>query len=287
MILIKNKLDKKWYSLIWCALIFASLIRNSFGIYSGYVGQAFTAGEITLSIIMDIFFSGLLPAVVCYFCGIVLYGMLWRRGIVLMSRNDFAYWAMVFTAGARLIIGMVEVFSVLTPEIYPYTMSFFEELFLSLALYLMGLVFFKSYYNLNYRQIYNAYNVLCPVYLFFQGLNTLFPAGFILILKFNPAIANKLSDAMELYMGVKLSGVDVHLFVASIVAIVLFAILIAISVGLSFYLKKKAELCPAENNERSDNKNSINDDFNPFDEFSENKTQDSKDDDKVFDEFDI
>ncbi|MEG1663566.1 MAG: hypothetical protein RR338_06220, partial [Clostridia bacterium] len=120
--MLENKLDKKWYGWIWCGIIFASLVRSLYPmitIFSDMAGAK--AATITLNVIMELFFTGAVPAWLCYCCASIMFSMAWRRGYVFSSRTDFVYITMLFTAAARLVMGFIEIFSLFNAAIFIYS----------------------------------------------------------------------------------------------------------------------------------------------------------------------
>ena len=76
----ERRISQKWYPAIWAVLVAVSLFRNVTGIVSD-VSASLPEGaaSVALTVIVDIIFSGVLPAALCYLCGMVLFTMSARR----------------------------------------------------------------------------------------------------------------------------------------------------------------------------------------------------------------
>ncbi|MEG1662629.1 MAG: hypothetical protein RR338_01470 [Clostridia bacterium] len=237
-----NKLNKKWYSLIWCALILASLVRSAYVIYTGYANlDDAVPSKIMLQVLMDIVFSGLLPAVLCYFCASIIFSMTWARRMRFSSKNDFVYIVMIATACARMLMGIIEIFCVLNPKLYAYTSLLLNETVLSVALLLMFFLVLKPKY-MNDRVAYRVFNFAGPIYLAFQGLFTLAPCFLTFILSGNTANINPQIFEMlnQIGFGYPISNFELN---ACITATVIYVVLDIVAIALSASMRKKALEC--------------------------------------------
>ena len=110
----------KWHPLIWVMLVVISLFRSAVEVAAD-IAAAEGAAEIILSLLSAVVFSGGIPALLCYCCGLVLYTMSARRGYFFCHRDDFVYLVMLFTAGSRFVVGVINCFSFLEPAVGIYT----------------------------------------------------------------------------------------------------------------------------------------------------------------------
>lgn len=236
----KNKINGKWYSLIWVALILSSFMRRAYELYIAYSTIDLITNTIIIDIVTDIIFSGLLPAVLCYLCASIMINFAYRRRNVFISRNDFIYIAMIFTAAARFIMGFIEIFAILEPAVYSYTSILLDVTVFTAAMFVMYFAVLVPTYKMNDRINYEVYIQFAVIYLVVQGLNTIIPAlGIIMIYNGGTSVEQALA-VFEDYYGYIMSMVDYNMFIAAIAAICIFGVWIIISLALSAVLHKKA-----------------------------------------------
>lgn len=275
-----NKINQKWYVWILIGFVFASLVNDAYSIYALFTQNTFeSTGQITLNVIVNIFASGFLPALICYLCGSILYSMLWRRKIRFMSRSDFIYLVLLFTGAAKLFTGIIDVFSILYPAIDIYVSLLGDVIILSASLYIMYFAIIRRKYDANPKQDAASFNILSGMYLTFLGIFTLLPCFGIFILNSDSPVSQQYLQIMEDYLGYSVR-VGSNELASAIAAISVFAAIVIATVIVSSVLSKKAKGYVEPPPEIKGG-----DDSNPFDFPFGDATPREKE--KVFDEFDI
>lgn len=263
------KIDKKYFGLIWAGLIVASLIRSAYGIYDGFMTATDSSVRaVALNVIVDILLYGLVPAWLCYCCASIFWSMSFKRGFRSVPRSDFMYLTMLFTMGARLIMGFVEIFAILDPVVYTYTSVILDVTVLSAALYAMYFAVLVPTY-MNPVEANATFGIYAPFYLLFQGLHTGVPCLAYFIMSGGASISDEVRQILGTY-GYSVTE-DNDTLIACIVAMSVYAAFVLVSVALSAVLSKRAKEYKPE--PKVDN---------PFDDGNP-----SDDGGKVFDEFDI
>ncbi len=265
IIVVKNRIDRKYSALIWTALILASLFNALYSLileFGTYVGVK----DIVINVILDVLYNGLLPAWLCYCCASIFSSMALRRGLRDISHSDFIYLTMIFTAAARFLMGLVKICALASEVVFVYASYICDVTILSAALYAM---FFAVIYP-KYLDPFSGrmcFKLWTTAYLVCQGIHTLLPCIANFVLKNDASFADRFQSTFANY-GISFGGTLVtdDTVTASIVAVSIFAVLVVLTLVLQAVLDNKAKnyipVIEAENN--------------PFD-----------DDGKVFDEFDI
>ena len=187
-----QKVNPKFYPLIWIALIFATLFMNVYAMTTTYSSGDLKGVAIFTQLLYDVILGGLLPCAILYLIASLFYKSLAKRGLLQIPRKDFIYITMLFIAGARFVIGIVRIFSFLSPEIDTYTFIYFDILVQTIALYLeFFLVLAPKYLNpaqksLHFHQLSTAYTILvgiltllivAGVFLAIEGYKTMLREG--------------------------------------------------------------------------------------------------------------
>ena len=195
----QNKIDKKYYVWIWLGLIFATFVRNIFPIYMQIGDMLTEASRLnTLSGVFSIIFSyGLVPAAVTFLLALILYYIIARRHVNYVSRNDFCYWVMIFTAVPRVIVGIVESFAILNPNVYVFTSTVLDALLLPASYLTMFLWIFAKKYKLNPVEKRNSFATLSTIYMIFYGIGVLGENLTIVALGANKELASELADYLS------------------------------------------------------------------------------------------
>lgn len=278
----EDRIEKKYYAWIWIALIIVSLFQNAVSIYYEIlaIGDV-NAGEIIIRVLFAIINYGLLPTALCALIGMMFNNMLYRRGIVMCSRNDFVYWAMIFTGTAKFLIGFINCFGILNDTLVVYSFMFVDELLVTVFVYLMGTVFMHSYYGASYKKIYYALQTLAPVYWTFLGIFMLSGPISSLIVSSDANMTETFLELISMSFGtdVELNG---HSMYASITAICLFVVMLIAHFLIAHALKLKAAKC-TDDEDDTIHFDGPGSDGSPFDEYGNN----NHDDENVFDEFDM
>lgn len=263
IIVVQNKINRKYFPLIWVGLIAASFINALFVIMDD-LGQSVGVKEIVVNALIEILYEGLLPAWLCYCSASIFSSLAIRRGLREVSHSDFIHYTMIFTAAARLVMGIVKICAIASYSVYVYATYICDVTVLSTALYVMFFVVLYPRFS-NPVDGRNAFKLWSSAYLVCQGVHTLFPCVSNFLMKDNGALAERIQRIYEN------SGIDYDvmvtddMYIASIIAVSVFVALLIATVVLCAVLDKKAKnFVPVLTEE-------------PFDDT----------DGKVFDEFDI
>lgn len=297
----QNKIDRKYYVWIWLGFIFAAFVRNIFSIYIDVNamiqdGSRLNAIKGTFSII---FTYGLIPAVVTFVLALILYYICARRHANYITRNDFCYWVMIFTAAERLIVGIIESFAILDGNVYVVTSTVLDALLLPAAYLTMYLWIFAKKYKFNPVERRNSFSVLATVYMVFYGIGVLGENLTIVAIGSDKELAREIVEILNNagYVIGELTS-ELQTISSAIAICVFFAYLVAVIV-LSITFRKQADEFRASDTREEyfekhpsdrgyDQRGDISDTFDEFERRHVHKKDgDSNDDSHVFDEFDI
>lgn len=298
----QNKIEKKYYVWIWLGLIFATFVRNIFPIYSEINNMLGEASKIaTLQGVLSIVFSyGLIPAVVTFVLALILYYITARRHANYISRNDFCYWVMIFTAVPRAIAGIIESFAILNANVYVFGSTVLDALLLPASYLTMFLWIFAKKYKLNPVEKRNSFSVLSTVYMVFYGIGVLGTNLAIVALGTDKELASEVAEYLRQF-GYIVNTISSPLqTISSAIAICVFiAYLIAVIVIGILFRKKSEEFRNEDtrdayfekhpNSYGYDRRDDVSDTFDEFERKHVHKKDDSDKSDggNVFDEFDI
>ena len=166
-----NKVNKKFFVWIWLALVLACFMRNAFNIYASVVGiEEPSRIGIFIEVIRIIFAYGAIPAVVTFVCALVVWQIGFSRFVRCVSRNDFCYIVMAFTAAVRFLVGIIEIFSILDPNVYAFTSSVLDFVLLTAAMLVMFFCVLCRNYHFNPVEKYNAFKLWSIIYMVVAGL---------------------------------------------------------------------------------------------------------------------
>lgn len=298
----QNKIEKKYYVWIWLGLIFATFVRNIFPIYSEINNMLGEASKLaTLQGVLSIVFSyGLIPAVVTFVLALILYYITARRHANYISRNDFCYWVMIFTAVPRAIAGIIESFAILNVNVYVFGSTVLDALLLPASYLTMFLWIFAKKYKLNPVEKRNSFSVLSTVYMVFYGIGVLGANLAIVALGTDKELASEVAEYLRQF-GYIVNTISSPLqTISSAIAICVFiAYLIAVIV-IGILFRKKSEEFRNEDTRDAyfekhpssygyDRRDDVSDTFDEFERKHVHKKDDSDKSDggNVFDEFDI
>lgn len=298
----QNKIEKKYYVWIWLGLIFATFVRNIFPIYSEINNMLGEASKLaTLQGVLSIVFSyGLIPAVVTFVLALILYYITARRHANYISRNDFCYWVMIFTAVPRAIAGIIESFAILNVNVYVFGSTVLDALLLPASYLTMFLWIFAKKYKLNPVEKRNSFSVLSTVYMVFYGIGVLGANLAIVALGTDKELASEVAEYLRQF-GYIVNTISLPLqTISSAIAICVFiAYLIAVIV-IGILFRKKSEEFRNEDTRDAyfekhpssygyDRRDDVSDTFDEFERKHVHKKDDSDKSDggNVFDEFDI
>lgn len=298
----QNKIEKKYYVWIWLGLIFATFVRNIFPIYSEINNMLGEASKLaTLQGVLSIVFSyGLIPAVVTFVLALILYYITARRHANYISRNDFCYWVMIFTAVPRAFAGIIESFAILNANVYVFGSTVLDALLLPASYLTMFLWIFAKKYKLNPVEKRNSFSVLSTVYMVFYGIGVLGTNLAIVALGTDKELASEVAEYLRQF-GYIVNTISSPLqTISSAIAICVFiAYLIAVIVIGILFRKKSEEFRNEDtrdayfekhpNSYGYDRRDDVSDTFDEFERKHVHKKDDSDKSDggNVFDEFDI
>lgn len=291
-----RRISPKWHSAIWALLVVASLFRNVSGIASDVVTSIPKgAVEVIVNVFVDVLFTGALPALLCFLCASVLFSMSARRGYLYCHRDDFIYIVMIFTAGARLVIGIVECFSFVQPVVAIYTSFTADVLVLTAAMFAMYFAVLKPRF-MNDRTASDLFNLYGGIYFLVQGLFTIVPCATYLSVYGDSARSAELREILS-GLGYEFTVAEsAHFRSACIAGLVIFGIMLVAYIVLAILLREKAKkYVPPAEPPKNDNPFGGND-GNPFDDnggngggntFGGDAPSDGGGNGKVFEEFDL
>lgn len=301
----QNKIDKKYYVWIWLGLIFATFVRNIFPIYVQIGDMLTEASRLnTLSGVFSIIFSyGLVPAAVTFLLALILYYITARRHVNYVSRNDFCYWVMIFTAVPRAVVGIVESFAILNPNVYVFTSTVLDALLLPASYLTMFLWIFAKKYKLNPVEKRNSFATLSTIYMIFYGIGVLGENLTIVALGADKELASELADYLS-QLGYIVGTISMPLqTVSSAIAICVFIAYLVAVIVLSILFRKGSDEFRNEDTRDAyfekhpggygyERRDDVGDTFDEFERKHVHKKDDSDDDHtsgggNVFDEFDI
>ena len=201
-----QKINPKFYPLIWIALIFATLFINVYAMTTTYsTGELKGAGLIT-QLLIDIFVDGLIPCVFVYVVGALFYRSLARRGLLQIPRKDFIYITMAVIAVARMVEGVIAIFAFVEPMLDLYIMLWIDLVAYAVALYLEFFLILKPKY-LNPVQAKAHFSLLSKYYLIWSGI--LFVGMSLVFLAVPSTIDMSLEEGIPiLVLGEELSPMD-------------------------------------------------------------------------------
>lgn len=292
----QNKIDKKYTVWIWIGLIFASFVRNVYGIYSDISDVIGASGaKIVTNVFYIIFDYGVVEALVTFLVAFVAYLIMARRHANYLSRADFCHWVMVFSAAEKLLAGIIDAFSILSPTMHVVTSTILDVTLLPCAMLIMYLLIAKIY-KFNPVEKRNSFNILATIALVLWGLSV-FSNNLTIV---SLASDGEFSREIILYLnelGYDVSGLQSNAQVySSITAMVIYSAYLIAGIVLGIIFKKQANEYQGEDT-REDYfarhpsngapYQSRDDVYATFGNFDDNDSDNDNNDDTVFDEFDI
>lgn len=288
--MVTDKINKKYHVFIWLFLAISNFVGAIYEIYFNIAGTVSSAETISrlevLTLIFDILLNGLLPTLFTVLGAIIVYSIGFRRYARAISRRDFCYIVMFVTAVVQMVVGLIEAFAILEPNVYAFTSSPITILLLTGA-FLAAYFLMMKFYRFNPVEAHNAYKMWFMVYMVVLGLIVLGDGLTILIVTDNGEIGDLIREQL-LQSGYVFTDIDVAATITTVV--IYFAYLIAI-IAIGVWLgKRAADFRDPETRERfttaQDNSGrSYSDVFGEG--FDGNAKSDDDKPDHVFDEFDI
>ncbi len=293
-----NKINSKYNILIWLGLIFSCFIRDSYVIYSEFsalVGA--NATTITIQVVLTLLINGLLGAAIIYFIAFIAHMIGARRYVSCISRFDFTSIVMIAMMGSNVLLGIVDLFSLLSPMVNYFTASFGYLVALVALLLVYFLVIVKKY-NLNPVEKYNSFKLWFTFFVVFIGFSVITQDLAILVIA-DLGTAPEFSEIIGelLYMYGEELVIDSFTQAVSIASICVYVAVVIGFVVMVQVFKSKASKYRSPEGRSEYYKTHVNrpyqqrNDLNPFDEFNQssspNGNGNSSNDGNVFDEFDI
>ena len=293
--MVKNRINRKYYALIWLALIFSTLVCNIYVIYTSFAGMDSVTSLVDWLIILFrvLLSAGAIPTAICFLAALIIYGVGARNYILTVSRNDFIYTVMIFTAIARLLGGIIDAFCIIMPAMFTVTSAIVTPLFETVAYVLMFFFVFVKRYKLNPVEKANAFMVWGWAYLVILAISVALSSFLYIVLYQSDtlrALVNELiADVYEPFTKSKLE------LIANIVALAMFVMFfIGETIGCVLLRKKakayrapetRAEYFDSHPNPPYERREDAQDIYGDLGD----KPADGNapKDDKVFDEFDI
>lgn len=164
-----QKVNPKFYPLIWIALIFATLFINVYAMTTTYSTGELKGAVLITQLLVDVLVNGLLPCVFVYVVAALFYRSLARRGLLQIPRKDFIYITMAVIAVARMIEGVIAIFAFVEPMLDLYIMLWIDLVAYAVALYLEFFLILKPKY-LNPVQAKAHFSLLSKYYLIWSGI---------------------------------------------------------------------------------------------------------------------
>lgn len=234
---VKPVIPDKWGPAIWLLLFVASMLRNVVSVASSF-SEATEPAEITYALIMSVLADGVIPMAVCYVFSLILFTMSVRRRAVFCRRNDFVYICMLFTSAAYFVMGIIESFYFLDESILPYTTMLLNMTVLTGAYCAMFFAVFAP--KMDPRKKYLNFVAWASLYLGLQGLVTVFSSVSYIVIAYDDAVSEALTEILEAYYGLPLT-LDDGYATASIIALAFFGGWVIAATVVAILLQKKAK----------------------------------------------
>ncbi len=234
---VKPVIPDKWGPAIWLLLFVASMLRNVVSVASSF-SEATEPAEITYALIMSVLADGVIPMAVCYVFSLILFTMSVRRRAVFCRRNDFVYICMLFTSAAYFVMGIIECFAFLDESILPYTTMLLNMTVLTGAYCAMFFAVFAP--KMDPRKKYLNFVAWASLYLGLQGLVTVFSSVSYIVIVYDDAVSEALTEILEAYYGLPLT-LDDGYATASIIALAFFGGWVIAATVVAILLQKKAK----------------------------------------------
>ena len=288
-----TRIDRKYYALIWFVLIVATIVSETYGIYTSIIEMEALDARETLTLVLRMIFSyGAIPTAICFLFALIVYGIGARRYLLAVPRNDFIYTIMIFTAIVRFACGVVEAFCILLPRMYVVTSAILSPLLGTIAYAVMFFFVFAKHYKMNPAEKSDSFKVWGTVYLVLLGISVVLENLLYIIAVQSDTFLALVNETLANVYDIQIVK-DTLQLAASIAAIALYAAFVVAAIIIGAMLKKKARdyRSPETRGEYFDthpnNPYEMREDVgDTYGEFDGDKKEDPKDD-KVFDEFDI
>ncbi|MCM1306082.1 MAG: hypothetical protein NC037_05545 [Bacteroides sp.] len=286
-----GKVIKKYAPIIWIGLLIACLVRNAYEIYLAVsVAEPTSALSVFWLIIRYALSYGIVPMAVVFLCAFVVWHISSMRYVRAVPRADFCYLVMAAVAVVKFFVGIIEIFSILNPNVATITTTVLD--FTLLTGVLIGLYFLiAKWYNLNPVEKYNVFKVWFMVYMIVAGVSVIFSNSVYLSILDGGAYGIEIWEILY-DIGQTLEITELQLGASVAVICIYFAYLIAVIV-LGELLRKKSDRfrnpeTRGEFYENFDNRGyKLRGDADSVFDGTDPQSDKKKSDDNVFDEFDI
>ncbi len=285
-----GKLNKKYAPLIWIALLLACFMRNAYAMYMTVVSSEISGSMLTvlLIILRFVFEYGALPLAIVAVGALIVWYIGSARYVRSISRSDFCYIVMATVAAEKFLVGIIEIFAILAPDLQTVTSSVLDFALLTAAFLAVYFLVIVKWYRFNPVEKYNAFKMWFMIYMIVAGVAVV--GGNISVL----ALMDGSQISYMLYQMLITTGTVLYLgpvqMGASIAAIAIyFAYLIAVIV-IGEVLRSRANKfrnpeTRGEYYESFDNRGyTLREDA---DSVFGGENKHKKDDEHVFDEFDL
>ena len=235
-----GKINRKYFALIWVALVLAYLMFGVYDIYS-YVTQISDVTRLTviIAILRSLFFDGIIPAVFVFVYSLIVYRIGYSRYVRCISRNDFCYTIMAVTAVVKFFVGIIQAFAILEPNVQVFTGYLLDFALMTGAMIATFFFIFAKQYRFNPVEKRNAFGMWMTVYMVFAGLGVIGQSGIVLILSDGSELANSLLTLLY-YNGYDIYVNDFSIAV-SITAICIYVAYLVLVIVLGEKMRKDAE----------------------------------------------
>lgn len=294
--MITDKISRKYFGLAWLALFLTCLVRNIYGIYLDISSITEPGRAAVIWAVISIVLDGAIPAVVTFVCALVVWQIGFYKYVRFISRNDFCTLVMFFTSAVKFVIGIIEAFAILDPDVYVFTSTVLDIALEAGAMLAMFFLVIPRMYRPNPVEKYNAFKMWAIVYMIAAGLAVLGQNVLILMLSDGSSFSKGFLSVLNEY-GYQVNAVFSDIQIASsAIAVVIYLAYLAAIIVLGEMMRKKSRMFqdPETRGDyydesysnifsgRSDTDRTFPD---VFDELDPN--DDGSKDDKVFDEFDL
>ena len=235
-----GKINRKYFPLIWGALVLAYLVFSVYDIYM-YVTQMEEVTRLTVivAIVRVLFIDGIIPTAFTFVYALVVYRIGYTRYVRCISRNDFCYTIMAVTACVKLFVGIIQAFAILEPNVQAFTANVLDFALMTGALIATFFFIFARQYRFNPVEKRNAFGMWMTIYMVLAGLGVIGRSGIVLML----------SDGSELAMNLLYllyySGNDIYVtdfdIAVSITALCVYVAFLVFVIVLGEKMRKDAE----------------------------------------------
>ncbi|MDD4839330.1 MAG: hypothetical protein PHE93_01495 [Clostridia bacterium] len=257
--MIESKVNKKYNIWVMAGLGVVSILAAAYSIWQGYAEYfAGTAADIAVAIFQILLFDGIVAIAISYIWATIMHNIMSRTlGQWYISRFDFCFYYMFFIAVSRVVIAIIGAFQFLTPAMSIYFTYLSGLIFSTTAMALYFFMILKKSYIPQGKWSAGFKGFAIP-YLVIQGITYLSSAIIWGASDYFEPILNELGYVLFFDNG------EIYAVITGAVVLALF---IGGAFGAYYWLKKKDKESKVEP--------------------TNTQTEPPKEDEKVFEEFDI